>query len=236
VGLGIQRGAPKVKSEQFDRLTAAAGLAFVIGAFVERAIVGGEPPAIGSEPGVIASFIAAHRASALTVAAFDGTGVVMFLFFIAGLVRRVEGARSVLGILAITGASLTVLTSYLVDMSLVNAVAFERAGYDPLALTTFVIGVAGADAWFPFPLTIVTGSIAALILGTRAMPAWLGVWSALLAVAYAIVGPVGIVGERSGQVILPVYLAMLLWIVATSVVLIVRPSPHRIESPASAAA
>lgn len=212
-----------------DRWTAVAGLVFT--ALVLASIFTPYPPSSDSPAEDIAAQLAgdrtAHQLSLLLGLIAD----VAFLVFLAGLwsrLRRWEGPAGMFAALVLTsGAALAALM--LVSGGLYMALLQYASGDQPdpavlSALTVLNEWVGGA--LLPAGVAMFLGAAVA-ILTTRALPQWLG-WLAaatalLLLITFAGVFQTAAEGNAVGVVGFVGFLLFLVWVLATSVVLLIRP-------------
>ncbi|MGY1770056.1 hypothetical protein [Blastococcus sp. SYSU D00813] len=218
-------GTP-VRDHTWDLVAAVAGLVFVV-LVVASFFTPGTPMA--DEGGAaIAADIAADRTGHQWSLLLAFLGDVAFLLFLAGLwsrLRRAEGRAGLFsGVVAIAGAvfAATIMVSEGIYLAMVSGTA-EIDG-DPAVFTTLAVlndwvGFAGVPAGAALFL-----GVAAAVVATRTLPHWLGWWAAVVAVLL-IVSLGGVFQEDFDDVGLgwaafPAFILMMLWTLATAVLLL----------------
>lgn len=199
----------------------AAGIAFVLLALTGNSLTGGgvesgSPDEAFAEEVVRRTGDAAWRAGiALELVAF-----LALLVFAAALGRRIraaEPAESFAGPLVLAGGVLLVAVK-LASGSALYAADHRAGDLDP-ALARLLSDLNGAAFALSFvPLAVLLGAAAVGSLAYRALPRSLGAGAALLAVLL-------VAAAATGLEAVPIpFLLSLVWILATSVVLLRRPS------------
>jgi hypothetical protein len=215
------------RERRTDLVAALAGLAF-IALMIVNFFTPGIPALDGSPEGMAAELNADRSGHQLSVL-LGQLGDIAFLVFLAGLwsrLRRHEGIGGMLaGLFAIAGAAFvaTILVTDGMYLALVQAADTLE---DPSALPALAV----LDWWIGqgiLPAGVALfGAAAAAILLTRALPVWLG-WLAGLTALLLLIS-IGSVYEASGDegplsfVAFGGFLLMLIWVLATSIVLFVR--------------
>jgi hypothetical protein len=111
---------------RWNRLAAAAGLAYVLLAFVE--FFGPSFPLTSDPARVLDSYFVAHRTWSLTAVAVQGIGNAVWLVFLCGLALLIRRAGSTAaGPVALVGGALNVAIS-LTGLASIAALAFRIAG------------------------------------------------------------------------------------------------------------
>jgi len=220
----LERGA------RWDRITAIAGLLFVL--LLIASFFTPETPGRDASAEELAATLADDRSGHQWGLLLDLLSDIAFLVFLAGVwsrLRRAEGLGGMFaGLFAIAGAafSAALLFSAGVYLTLVQAAETgDQAALPALSQLDYWAGVAGV----PSGVAMMIGAAGA-ILSTRAFPAWLGWFAGLIAVL--LVFSLGAVFESDEETILVGiggfggFLGFLLWALATSVVLLMRPRHH----------
>jgi hypothetical protein len=223
-GGDVERGA------RWDRITALAGILFVV--LVVASFFTPETPDSGGSAEELAAAISDDRAGHQMSLLLGFLADIAFLVFLAGVfsrLRRYEGTGGMFsGLFAIAGAafSATILVSEGLYLAYVQAA--ENA--DPSVLPT----IARLDDWVgigtvPVAVAMMIGAAGA-ILSTHALPVWLGWLAGLNAVLVLL--SLGAVFESDDESVLVSiggfggFLLLLIWVLATSVVLLMRPRRH----------
>jgi hypothetical protein len=215
---------------KWDRITAAAGLVFVV--LIVASFFTPSTPEYGSSAEELAAGLTDDRAGHQMSLLLGFLADIAFLVFLAGVwsrFRRYEGLGGMMsGLFAIAGAAFTatILISEGVYLTLVQAA--ESADLEtllPLATLDYWVGLAAV----PVGVAMLIGATGA-ILSTHALPAWLGYLSGVNAVVLLL--GVGAVFESDEETWLVGiggfggFLLFLIWILATSIVLMMRPRQH----------
>ncbi|MGY1741458.1 MULTISPECIES: DUF4386 family protein [unclassified Blastococcus] len=229
------------RDHTWDLVAAVAGLAFVV--LVVASFFTPEVPTADDGGAAIAADIAADRTGHQWSLLLGFLADVAFLVFLAGLwsrLRRAEGRGGMWsGLVAIAGAvfTATIMVSEGLYLALVTGTA--EVGDEPAVFTTLAVlndwvgtvGIPAAAALFL--------GITAAVVATRTLPQWLGWWAAVVSVLL-IVSLAGVFQEDvdDGGVFFAAFAAfilMLLWVLAASIVLLMRagrPAGHRHEAAA----
>jgi len=215
---------------RWDRIAAAAGLLFVV--LVVASFFTPSTPDYGSSAEELAAGLTDERAGHQMSLLLGFLADIALLLFLAGVwsrFRRFEGTGGMMsGLFAIAGAAFmaTILVSEGIYLALVQAA--ESA--DPSTLPT----LAALDYWVglctvPVAVALAIGATGA-ILSTHALPAWLGYLSGINAVVL-LFGLAGVFEGDEESVLTGIggfggFLLFLIWTLATSVVLMMRPRRH----------
>ncbi|UOY00424.1 hypothetical protein [Blastococcus sp. PRF04-17] len=218
------------RRSRWDRITAIAGLLFFL--LVVASFFTPDTPEFDIGPDQLASALSEDRTGHQMSLLLGFLSDIAFIVFLAGLwsrFRRHEGEGGMMaGLFAIAGAAFvaTILVSGGLYLALVQAA--ETA--DPSTLPTLAV----LDYWVG--LGTVSAGIAMMIgatgaiLSTHALPTWLG-WLAG-AVAVLLVVSLGAVFEGSEEAWFVGiggfggFLLFMVWALATSIVLLMRPRHH----------
>jgi hypothetical protein len=207
------------------RWSAAAGIVFVVLAFVSRLAEGRAPdPESHNAVAKFASFYAssAHDKRALVAVVVGIIALFAFAWFAGGLwvlLRAAEGVPSAPLIVAAVGAATFValgITSHVLTDTIGLTLHFAKGyavghGFDPA--TALVMNAAGRGMFLGAMVGagLFTAGAAVVILRTRALPAWLGWLGIVIAVAcLPTIPPVSAIAA----------LLLALWTLAASVLMI----------------
>jgi hypothetical protein len=211
---------------RWDRITALAGLLFIV--LIVVSFFTPSTPDSGTSAEELAAAITADRAGHQMSLLLGFLGDIAFLVFLGGLwsrFRRYEGTGGMMaGLFGLAGAvfAATILVSEGLYLALVQAA--ESA--DPSVLPA----IATLDYWLgicvvPAGVAMMIGATAA-ILSTHALPAWLGYVAGLNAVLLVL--SLGAVFETDDETVLVGiggfggFLLFLIWVLATSIMLLMR--------------
>lgn len=238
-------GDVAVQARRWDQVTAIAGIVFI--ALVVASFFTPDTPSADSSTETIAAALAADRSAHQVSLLLGFVADIAFLVFLTGLwsrLRRYEGSGGMFsGLFVVAGAVFvaTILVSEGLYLALVQGAG--AAADEPGVLRTLVV----LDNWVgaatvPAGVAMFLGATMA-VLTTRALPAWVGwlsgVTGLLLVVSLGAVfddteeGVLGFAGFGG-------FLLFLVWVLATSIVLLLRgrrdPSPEPREPGAAAQA
>jgi hypothetical protein len=206
----------------------AAGLLAAI-ALALTGLISPPPPLAGAPAADIAAYYARHRAGLEVESVADGIGAMLLVVFAAVFHSRI---RTMPSMTAFVGAAI-LAACVLVQVAAFHALAF-RPNPDPTRaallndLQSFTFQVA------TFPTLLFLGAAAAAIFSTKTLPSWLGLVAASAAALQVVAwisffAPSGILAA-GGLPDIVSFAALLLWLVACSVVMLVRSgsmeSPH----------
>ena len=205
------------------RIAAAGGIFYVVLTTLGNDVLGhgGETPSLTASAAQIGAYVSTHPPTALTWAALyiELLGILAFVFFLGSLwsvLRRAEGERGPFSAIAF-GAGLVSVGVKIASLPAVIA-AFYRGqeGMDP-QLAAALIDMNEVSFVLTWAIdAVLLAATAVVVLHTGALPRWLG-WSA------AVLSPALLVGVAFATSFgfVPYGLTMV-WIVATSIVLIRR--------------
>jgi hypothetical protein len=218
------------RGARWDRITALAGLLFVV--LIVASFFTPETPDSGSSAEELAAAITDDRAGHQMSLLLGFLADIAFLLFLAGVwsrLRRYEGGGGMFaGLFGLAGAAFA--ATILVSEGLYLAYVQAAENADPSVLPT----IARLDDWVgigtvPAGVAMMIGSAGA-ILSTHALPAWLGWLAGLNAVLLLL--SLGAVFEGDDESVLAGvggfggFLLFLIWALATSIVLLMRPRHH----------
>ena len=225
----------------WDQCALASGAVFVV-VMLALAPLAPMPPGADASPAQISDWYESHRSAVLMQASLRGLADLLQLIFMAGLasvVARTQGRVGVLTLLAFGGAlggTLMVLVSNAViaTTALVVDSGTEAGVVRSLDALTRMLTTFDDPPW---ALGYAAASLALLQL--RAVPLWLGALglvAASLLLIHAAMGP-GAVASNPVPLMLGLlgFALSLLWLVATSTVLVWRSRARRTDSLANPA-
>lgn len=233
-GLEHRAGEPAVRDWPWTRLTAAAGIVYVVLA-VAASIVGGDDPTPADSLDRVRAYFVDNRSAVLLGVYLDSLATPFFLAFAAGLgglvTRRGGDTWGVLARLIAIGAIGTT-TITLVENMAEAALAFHTAGHGEPGAVQALFDFYMMVPVLAFPLVAFLVAAAAGIVRSGVAPRWLG-WVALVPVLSLLVGAAGLGNPRGPLAAVGFvggFLPMLLWTLAVSIALLVR---SRVEAPAT---
>jgi hypothetical protein len=234
------------QARKWDQIAAIAGLVFI--ALILASFFTPDTPAANSSTEAIAAQLAEDQSAHKVSIVLGFLGDVAFLVFLAGLwsrFRRHEGLGGMFSALfALAGAVFAATIAISEGLYLALVQGADDAEGDPAVLRTLVI----LDNWvggvtIPAGIAMFLGAAMA-ILTTRTLPAWLG-WLAAVT-GLLLVLSIGAVFDDSEEGVLGFagfggFLLFLVWVLATSIVLLMRagrdvaPAPREPGAAARAA-
>jgi hypothetical protein len=223
-------------SRSWDRWGAAGGIVSAVLFVIAFAIEGRSPDHKDANEKFVA-YVLGHHTRLLASAIFAGLALIAFLWFLGSLVKAMRDAgQGRLGTIAF-GGGLVFASLALVGRSIETGLAYRVALDDPSSVKVWWDVSAVVVTLIGFPVGAMVLAAASASLQSRFLPAWYGWASGVIAVALVLRGGAlkanGFYAPDGayGFVVLVFFLA---WLVATSVLLIVRSdaaSPS--SSPAS---
>jgi hypothetical protein len=206
----------------------ASGLLAAI-AFALTGLISPPPPVAGAAAADVAAYYTRHHTSLELESVADGIGATLLVVFAATFHSRIKTMPS----LTAFAAAAIVAACVLVQVAAFQALAFRPSPDAARAallndLQSFTFQVA------TFPTLLFLGAAAAAILASRSLPRWAGLAAAAAAVLQAVswisfFAPSGNLAA-GGLPDVASFAALLAWLVACSIVMLVRTAP--VESPA----
>ena len=205
----------------------ASGL-LAAAAFALTGIIAPPPPVAGAAAGDIAAYYAQHHTGLEIESIADCIGATLLVVFAASFHSRIKTTPS---LTALVGAAI-VAACVLVQVAAFQALAFRpnpdltrAALLNDLQSFTFQVAT--------FPTLLFLGAAAAAILSSAAFPRWVGLAGAAAAALQAVswvsfFAPSGRLAAGALPDVVS-FAALLAWLVASSVVMLVRSGP--VESP-----
>ena len=204
------------------RISGIAGLAFVVvGTLVEALFPapvepGGAMSAIvaaGSQPGTVATVA--------LLAATTGLGTSILVIFAAAFARYLDRDNGLLAQLAVSGALGAFVLSILRRGVLIAWAQAAGSSDQSGAVALYVAATDSLVRVYAYPIAMFVGALGWLIVSRRTLPVGLG-WIAMAIGALEVVGPFAGGVAPNLDVAYPAYLLMLVWILAVSVIVLVR--------------
>ena len=212
------------------RLGAAAGVSFIVLTVIGDALAG-SMPSTDDSGAKIASFFQDHHRAVVSGAVLTGVAAPLFLAFASALALRLRAAGPGLASAVFFGWAVVGVTLGVVTDALYGALArIGSQGDTSLAKSTYIVGgfVAAKSFWF------VTAAILVAGWGSRRVLAQWYVW---LSLAAAILVAIGGLSLRANGFFAPLggmsgisFLALLVWVLATCVVLWREPVPAAVPA------
>lgn len=221
---------------RWDQIAAIAGLVFI--ALIVASFFTPDTPSADDSAEAIAAQLAADRSRHQVSIVLGFLGDIAFLVFLAGLwsrFRRHEGFAGMFSALFVVAGSVfaaTIAVSEGLYLALVQG-AVDADG-DPAVLRTLVV----LDTWvggvtIPAGIAMFLGA-AMVILTTRTLPAWLG-WLAAVTGLLLVVSIGAVFDDMEGGVLgfagFGGFLLFLVWVLATSIVLLMRAGRDSAPAP-----
>jgi hypothetical protein len=211
-----------------DRLGPLAGIVaialFVLGVVM---IESANPPGEKASPAEYLAYYQNEDRSILWGGVVFQLGAVFFLWFLGVLRARLVAAEGLLARLSATafaGGIVAVTCALLLPAADMSGALSK----DELTPDAAVVFNNFSDTFFlgaEFGAAVLVAAAGLVILGTRALPRWLG-WVSLVLALVLLIAPIGWAGLIFG---LPI------WTVLVSLLLILRPSPVVVPPPATVA-
>jgi hypothetical protein len=234
-------GDPHTRARDWDRIAGIAGLVF-IALFVASFFTPSTPMAT-DPPGQIAADLVNDRTGHQWSLFFGFLSDIAVFVLLAGLwsrLRRWEGPAGILtDLFALAGAAF--MSVILVSEGLYLALVQFAGDIDPIALQALsALDNSVGAAILPAGAAMFLG-VAAAIVSTRALPAWLG-WLAALTAVLMIVSLTGVFASATdidggfvGIVGFAGFILLVVWLLAASIVMLVKAGgdgPYEESGPA----
>jgi hypothetical protein len=220
----------------WDRVAASSGIAAVVLIAVGFASSGSNPSWTASGSSIAQSY-ASHHDSGLASVIIVGVGLMALIWFAAtlGSVLRANGEDR-LGSVVLAGA-VTFVSIFAIAGVVQWTLFYGSAGGDPLLTKTLfqMQSLALSLAFLPFALIVFASAVAAA--RSKIFPGWYSIISGLAALAIVVgVGTLAHSGAFSpnGGYILIALLALAIWLVVTSILLMRGHGEVRKAVPAAA--
>ena len=202
------------------RLTAAAGIAFVALAVLEQVIAGilPAPPDPGASTADIVAFGANHATQGLFIAWYSGLGIAFLVVFGVGLLHLLDPNGGPISRVGFAGVILAYAIALVRFGLLVAFVQTARPG-DESGPAALFVAVDALARMYVFPLGLFLGAVA-MLARQESIASWVAWGAGALAIANVAISLVAVFGSDLG---FAAFLALLVWIAATSVALRSRP-------------
>lgn len=208
---------------RWERLSTAAGLLYVVFmlGFVAMLVTSGK---VGDDPALKLASVSANAPRIGTSALFLGLAGISILWFVGTLrvvLSRAEGEPARLSMLAFMGgatyAMFLLLGSFFLEFAVISATIDK---YAPAVAVSLALGVdlTFFGAGWAFPASVLLWATALVSATRNALPRWLSWFSGALAIL--VIASAGVTYVAGVLVILLGFVLFLLWVVATSVVLL----------------
>jgi len=223
----LHRADQHARAREWDRIAAIAGLIFIV-LFVANFFTP-ETPMASDPPDEIAATLISDRTGHQWSLLLGFIADIALIVLLAGLwsrLRRSEGPAGILtGLFALASAAF--ISLILVSEGLYLTLVQNADQIDPSALSALsaLDNTVGA-AILPAAAAMFLG-VAAAIVSTRTLPAWLG-WFAALTAVLLVVSMTGVFADPLeedgfvGIVGFAAFILMVLWFLAASIVLLMR--------------
>jgi hypothetical protein len=198
----------------FKRLLPASGL-LAAAALALTGLISPPPPIAGAPATDIASYFALHRVGLEIESLADGIGVMLLVVFAATFHARIGGVPSLTAFVA----SAIVASSTLAQVAAFHALAF-RPNPDPTRAALLNDLQSFSFQVTTFPTLLFLGAASVAILGSAALPRWLGFAAAAGAVLQPVAwisffAPSGVLAAGALPDIIA-FAALLAWLTAAS--------------------
>jgi len=198
-----------------------SGLISVLLFIVGFGVLGGATPKLGASSDAVASYVMRSDVRTWTGAYLGLVGLLLYVVFAGRLwaiLRRAEGDAAWLSATAFGAALIGVAVSLSADFaSGASAFYAGRRGVDPATIGVLYDQKHFGELLFGAIDAVFFAVVAVLVLGRGALPRWLGWFAAVIVVGTLVTVPFG-PGDVSET---PHFLAVL-WLIAVSILLIVR--------------
>jgi hypothetical protein len=221
----------------WQRVAGASGIVFALLILVVAVGLAPNPPPSTASGKDVVAYVSAHR-DALGLANYLGAlATLFFLTFAAGLRGRLARAETDRGQLANVsfGAAVVLAALLLATASAEVAITQRALENGDVSVATLYVLSAGAGAVFFFPIAGMVAAGSASGMASRSLPPWLCWVGAIVVVVELLAGAASAVRSGAlaldgavGTAALP---AFLVWTLATSIVLVVRPSSNAQVAP-----
>jgi len=220
----------------WDRWAPLTGIVFVALIVVTFFVPAASPPSAGDPASDVVAWFDEHETALLTSGYLSGLALIFFVWFLGSLQRRLrDGGEPRLAVIAF-GGGLVLAGIALLGNATAQYLAWGLAA-DLDAETVRALWLIGFGSLvYTFPLVVLVEAIAIAALRSRVFPRWYaalgflaGLWFVVGGAAYADDGffsPTGAYGFIG-------FLAFLVWVLLTSVLMLVQ---REVEQPAARAA
>ncbi|HLE98607.1 MAG TPA: hypothetical protein VI540_01830 [Gaiellaceae bacterium] len=220
----------------WDRWAPLTGIVFVALVVVTFFLPAASPPTLDDPASDVVAWFEEHETALLANGYISGLALVFLVWFLASLYRRLrDGGEARLGVVAL-GGGLVLATFALIAVSLQQYLAWGLAtDLDEETVRVLWVLWAGGLGW-GFPLAILAGATALSAFKSGVFPLWYGAVGAIAALWFL----VGSAAYASSGFFSPTgafqwigFLVFLVWVLVTSVLMLMR---QEAEQPAAHAA
>jgi hypothetical protein len=215
-----------VDDSSWERYGLAAGIVFVV-LVVIAALIGGTPPKPNDSAGKVFSFFRDNQ-DALKVGSYlNGLGAVAFLWFLGSLwgrMRRAEGTRSRVSVIALIGG-IGALVMAFVGNAVTSYLALYVGGLGPSTKSLYLLSVVFL-AFASFFLAVFTSATSVTILRYGFVEQWMG-WAGEVIAALWLVAGIGVADDNTTifTVGFVTFLLWAIWLLVLAVLLLTRDAP-----------
>ncbi len=209
----------------WERLAPLSGFAFVALVVVSNALF--SPPGYGASNARLVAYVVHHHRRGLVAGILAGLALIALLWLLGSLATALHaGGERRLAAIAFGGGLLALAVGALQTI-LLTGLAFRVAYDDPGSVKGLYDLRAAIGTLLAFPLAALAAATAIAVLRGGLLRRWYG-WASAVAAAVTIIrggalAHSGFYSPGGGYGVLT-YIVVLLWVLATSVVLIMRPS------------
>jgi hypothetical protein len=210
--------------DRWERLAALSGFGFVALVVASNALF--SPPGYGASNARMVAYMVDHHRRGLVAGILAGLALIALLWLLGSLASALyAGGERRLAAIAFGGGLLALAVGALQTI-LLTGLAFRVAYDDPGAVKGLYDLRAAIGTLLAFPLAALGAATAIAVLRAGLLPRWYGWASAVTAVVTIVRGGAlahsGFYSPGGGYGVLA-YVVVLLWVLATSVVLMMRP-------------
>jgi len=206
-------------THRMPRLILLGAVSAIVALVAHFAILPSRPGLNATQPQLMQ--FAAHHDALLASAWLDGVGSALLILSVVVMAHFVDAGGTVLGrIVQVVGAA--VIAMSLVSDALLIAVAQAGSVGDGTTVRTAYSLLHVADYVYPFANPFWLAALGAIILRSGVLPRILGYLALALAAAELVGGLAALFSDTLNNVVNPMFLAVLAWVLAASIVLVVR--------------
>lgn len=212
----------------WERLAPLSGVAFVVLIVISNAIF--SPPGYGASRLRLTAYFLDHHRRGLVAGMLAGLALVAFLWLLGSLARALREAGEERMAAIAFGGGLLGLAVGAVQTIILTGLAFRVARDDPGLVKGLYDLRATTSTMLAFPLAALAAATAVAVLRGRSLPAWYGWASALTGLVTIFRGGAlahnGFYSPGGGYGTIT-FIVILLWVLATTFVLMRESTPAR---------